>query len=175
MTATVHPRRSWFQNEVDLWRRLWANGGRSVVVATSFFAASVALLVFAIIWSIVTQPTPFRPVSAVIPQHVTTPVVEAGGNLGVDATKCNHGFEEYATDTRSWLRDLDSNTVTIYAVTTGVVREVGCTTRHHDAAIPITTPPGRYRIEGVDMIYSTDGRVQRVAWHTEEFAVIAGG
>lgn len=165
----------WIDHEAALVRRLWGNGGRSLIISGALALCSIFVLAAAIVYSVLTATTTFAPFAYTSPQHVITSIVVQGGFVGVDATKCSKSLGDVAFDSRSWWRRLSDNALIPFKVEDGLVRASGCTTLHFENLVPFDLPPGSYQLEGVDTAYSDDGRVQHETWKTQPFQIIAVG
>lgn len=121
--------------------------------------------------AVLLQPAVWRPLSYVNPQTVTASTVRAGWSLGVVGTKCNDTPDAVAVRGSVYLVLLDPRTPRLTSKAEAV-RAPGCHTSNWSNPVPTDTPPGTYRFEGIEI--AEDGaRVQRGAWYSEPFEVVA--
>ena len=140
-------------------RRLYALGPILVAITVGY---GLAVLV---------QPGHWRPMSYVNPQVVGADTVRAGWPIRVIGTKCNNTHDAIAVRGSTYLVLMDPRTPRLLAKSEAI-RSPGCTTSNWDNPIPIDTPPGEYRLEGIEI--AEDGaNVQRGAWYSESFEVVA--
>lgn len=153
-------------------RHAWNNGERALILATVYMVGASALLVSVILLSFCSQDPEFSPLRNVVPQDVPIRTVSPGGVLVVNATKCNDSDRAVGIESSVFIRNREDPALLFAIRERGVVvREPGCVTKQYRNPIPLEIPPGRYRIEGVDITRAGD-KVQQEPWFTEDFIVL---
>lgn len=151
----------------------WNNGERALILATAYLVGASALLVSVILFSFCSREDEFSPLRNVVPQDVPIHTAVPGGTLTVNAVKCNDSNKAVGVEGSVFLRNRDNPAILVAIRERGmVVREPGCVTKQYKNPIPFDVPPGRYRLEGVDITRAGD-KEQREPWWTEDFLILA--
>jgi len=134
-------------------------------------AAVVFLAAVSIISFFVLQRDEFHPLDYQSPQHILTPVIHPGEKFIAETTgKCNRTDKPVAVDGNAYLRNLDTNELTLRVRADGAVRAPGCPFLRFENTMPDNAASGHYRLEGTDT--ATKGsKFQREGWFTEPFCL----
>lgn len=138
------------------------------VIAMFTLAAAFLILSIVLVVRTVTADE-FAPLDNPSPQRVENPVVKQGDVLIVFAQKCNRTSEPVAIESTAVFRNIDNRDAVPFREGFGA-RDSGCTDLRYENPIPIDLPPGKWRVEGIDIARHGQD-VQQEAWFTDEFAV----
>ncbi len=162
------------KNEIELIRKMLANGGRWLIIANFYFACAIAALVTVVVFTQCTVE-PYGPLDNKNPQAVENKIVEQGGVLLATGTKCNRSDETLTVSSESWFQSIDHPTRRVTrSEIHSVIRLPGCVTRTFANPIPRDLPTGLWQIQASEVARSSNNETQSTGWATETFEVVEG-
>jgi hypothetical protein len=155
------------REEVGLIRRMFANGGKWLLLANMYFVASLTIFAIALIVTQCNQPSAFAPMEF----HNPAKILAVEGNL-VTATieRCNKQDEDIAVEGSYSVRNVVNGALIKQGEGRANVWVPGCTIIAPTIAL-VAVPPGRYELVGATVARSEHNQTQVAAWRSEEFTI----
>lgn len=142
-----------------------------------FVVQTIALIVFGyIIWE--SNQERAHPVLFTVysPQKVLTNRAQLSQKtVRVQVTKCNLTNDDLTVGgTVYWVREAPFERILVVDIPLekGTSYKPGCTERVYENAMPALVTLGTWHLEGNNIVEDSEGRQQRVAWHTESFEIV---
>ena len=154
----------------ETFRRMWGNGGRSVLVAFGYSTLATTILIGVLIWQLIPNP-PYAPLGPYPVQEVESPVVQSGTAVYITGTKCVK--EAVYVQGEAHFRRLTGPTIIIPLFSGSRYQVAGCVTRLFENQLPENMTVGTWIVEGSDTVFKGD-ETQTIVWNSEPFEVVDG-
>jgi len=164
------------ENNTATLKRMWANGGRGLLIVGAVAVLVLVLNVITMLW-LYWPDSDFEPMYGTgfdAPQEVTQTTIKVGQPINVTGvTKCNSSDRLVSSaGTLHWKRLEPSITYVpgfSGAATTRLPHE--CVTQSFENAMPADVGPGVWQLTGQELVYFGGQLVQTLTWETQSFTV----